>query len=208
MTKLHDLLKYHAKEKVKNYSHSTKRKKRILVAFIVTVVCIPCLILLWLLNGLQNDYREYIYIPNPVTIDGDTIIGDNKIIRIDGINAPEIEQECIVSDAKWSCGLSSKEFLQNVIAQYKIFCKTNIIKYNIEKQELYLSYCYIDDDKKTDLGKYIIQNGFAVAYKKYSNAYITDELIAKNNRVGIWNSVFEDPHDFKIRKFKNKNTQI
>jgi hypothetical protein len=39
--------------------------------------------------------------------------------------------------------------------------------------------------------------GFAVAYRQYSSDYVSAELSAKGNKLGIWAGEFENPSDFR-----------
>jgi endonuclease YncB( thermonuclease family) len=109
------LLTKYAHTKVEKYSK--KRIRAILVAF--GIICMLSLLItcVWLLNGTKNDYSGYIQVSNPQVTDGDSIISDNKIIRLDGINAPKIDQECIVFRCQVSLLCIIKEFVDRIIAQ-------------------------------------------------------------------------------------------
>ena len=53
---------------------------------------------------------------NAKVIDGDTIhIGKNKI-RLHGIDAPEKNQKCFISNDEWNCGEQSTISLINLIS--------------------------------------------------------------------------------------------
>ena len=44
----------------------------------------------------------------------------------------------------------------------------------------------------------MVRNGYAVAFRKYSKKYVSDEMIAKKNKLGLWKGTFEMP--WKWRK--------
>ena len=46
----------------------------------------------------------------------------------------------------------------------------------------------------------MVRNGWAIAYRYYSKDYINDEKIAQNNKMGIWQGVFQDPYLFRKEK--------
>ena len=45
----------------------------------------------------------------------------------------------------------------------------------------------------------MVRNGWALAYRRYSSDYISDEIFAKQNNLGIWKGEFMDPS--KWRRF-------
>ena len=60
-------------------------------------------------NGNQNQKS---ILGKARIIDGDTIhIGNNKI-RLHGIDAPEINQDCSYNNEDWKCGQLSKLFIK------------------------------------------------------------------------------------------------
>ena len=60
---------------------------------------------------------------NAKIIDGDTIhIGKIKI-RLHGIDAPEKNQKCFISDNEWNCGEESTNNLIKLINLNKVNCK-------------------------------------------------------------------------------------
>ena len=54
--------------------------------------------------------------------------------------------------------------------------------------------CY---KRSENLNSWLVSNGYAVAYRKYSKKYISDEINAKNNKLGIWQGKFEMPWNFR-----------
>ena len=126
--------------------------------------------------------------------DGDTIRDGNLKIRLYGIDSPELAQEC--KDAKgknWKCGEIAKNMLHNLVKGKKVRC-------DIKSTDLYkrkVAICYIG---KKDINQYIVEEGYAVAYSKYSNKYELDEEHAINNNKGIWIGDFEEPEDYRKSK--------
>ena len=50
---------------------------------------------------------------------------------------------------------------------------------------------------KEDLNKWMVRNGYAVAYRRYSKDYILDEKYAKTNKVGLWSGIFINPEKWR-----------
>ena len=123
-------------------------------------------------------------------IDGDTIhIGKNKI-RLHGIDAPEINQNCTIEKIIWECGIDSSQALKSIILENKVQCE--II--DIDRYKRFVAICFVKD---INLNKYMVQNGWAIAYRYYSGDFINDEEIAKSNKVGIWQGKFQEPYLFR-----------
>ena len=123
-------------------------------------------------------------------IDGDTIrVGDVKI-RFSGIDAPEINQTCVASEGKVACGKISRDLLIEKVTNNKISCTD-------EGKDFYgrvLGECFVNGES---LSSYLVREGFAFAYRKYSNKYIEDEEYAKFNKLGMWSMEFQYPWDYR-----------
>ena len=123
-------------------------------------------------------------------VDGDTIkIGDVKI-RFSGIDAPEINQTCVASEGKVACGKISRDILITKVTNNKISCTD-------EGKDFYgrvLGECFVNGES---LSRYLVREGFAFAYRKYSDKFISDEEYAKSNRLGMWSMKFQYPWDYR-----------
>ena len=123
-------------------------------------------------------------------VDGDTIkLGDVKI-RFSGIDAPEINQICVASEGKVACGKISRDILITKVTNNKISCTD-------EGKDFYgrvLGECFVNGES---LSRYLVREGFAFAYRKYSDKFISDEEYAKSNRLGMWSMKFQFPWDYR-----------
>tara|TARA_B100001248_G_scaffold153494_1_gene115456 strand:+ start:262 stop:765 length:504 start_codon:yes stop_codon:yes gene_type:complete len=138
----------------------------------------------------------------PKIIDGDTVHINNKKIRLEGIDAPETKQQCkkpflkisaIISfefNKNYSCGVLAKKKLTEKIDNSKIKC----ISLSKDRYKRFLATCYKD---KINLNKWMVRNGFAVAYKRYSKDYLRDEEYAKENKLGVWEGSFIMPEKWR-----------
>ena len=48
-----------------------------------------------------------------------------------------------------------------------------------------------------DIGQWMVQQGQAIAFRKYSLDYTADEDRARAAKVGLWAGEFQDPSDFR-----------
>lgn len=122
--------------------------------------------------------------------DGDTIrIGDERI-RFSGIDAPEIKQTCTHQELEFNCGEFSKNLLIKKIANQEVSC----IRESKDQYGRTLAECFVG---KESLSSYLVREGYAFAYRKYSKKFISDEEYAQRNKNGMWNMEFLFPWDFR-----------
>ena len=125
-----------------------------------------------------------------IVTDGDTIrIGDERI-RFSGIDAPEIKQTCIYQEIEFKCGEFSKNLLIEKISNQEVSC----IRENTDQYGRTLAECFVG---KESLSSYLVREGYAFAYRKYSNKFIPDEEYAQSKGNGMWSMDFMFPWDFR-----------
>ena len=123
-------------------------------------------------------------------IDGDTIhIGSLKY-RFSGIDAPEKNQTCLLNKVKIKCGILATEKLKEKIGLNTVKCK----KESIDRYKRIIAECFVNNES---LSSYLVKNGYAFAYRKYSKKFILDESYAKLNKKGLWSMKFEFPWDYR-----------
>ena len=139
---------------------------------------------------------------NAQIIDGDTIKINSKKIRLNGIDAPEFKQMCkktyltiifFTFTKDYPCGKISTEKLKKKINNKVITCKI----LDIDRYKRYIGECY---KRNLNLNSWLVSNGHAVAYRKYSKKYVSDEINAKNEKIGIWQGKFEMPWEYRKKK--------
>jgi endonuclease YncB( thermonuclease family) len=132
-------------------------------------------------------------------IDGDTIRIEKKKIRFFGIDAPESKQLCqktwlsisfLSFNRDYPCGAISTKKLRNKINNKFIMCKSN----NKDRYNRFIAECYKD---KTNINRWMVLNGYAVAYRKYSKKFVSDENLAKRDKLGMWAGTFKMPWDWR-----------
>lgn len=132
-------------------------------------------------------------------IDGDTIIYNGQKIRLFGIDAPEKKQKCkkpflslsfISFSKEYDCGLLATKKLKQKIDKKIINC----IKKGTDRYQRIIGICYINN---RDINAWMVRNGYAVAYVKYSKKYLFQENLARKENLGIWNGEFQMPWDWR-----------
>ena len=138
----------------------------------------------------------------PKVVDGDTIHINNYKFRLEGIDAPEMRQQCKKESLKnsfligftfykdYSCGRVSKEKLITKINTSEIKC----ISSSKDRYKRFIATCF---KGKTNLNQWMVRNGFAIAYRRYSKKYVPDEVFAKENKLGLWQGKFMEPEKWR-----------
>jgi endonuclease YncB( thermonuclease family) len=122
--------------------------------------------------------------------DGDTIEIHDQRIRLDGIDAPESSQLCVRAGAKERCGQAAALFLDDMIGKQTVRCETH----DVDRYGRDISTCWRGD---MNINEAMVTAGQAVAYQKYSRAYVEAEEEARAARLGIWATEFEMPWDYR-----------
>ena len=123
-------------------------------------------------------------------VDGDTIVLNGEKIRFAGIDTPELKQKCIKNDQKVFCGVLAKKLLLEKIGNKTPKC----IREGKDIYKRTLAECFINGES---LSVFLVRNGYAFAYRKYSDKFIKEEEFAKKNKNGLWSMKFEYPWDFR-----------
>ncbi len=154
-------------------------------------------ILLFLPNLSYSN--ENIIFGKAKVIDGDTIKIKSKKIRLFGIDAPEQKQKCkkirfgffiFNFQKEYKCGFDATNFLKTKIQNKNIKCIIN----SKDRYKRLISICYKD---KIDINSWMVKNGQAIAYRKYSKKYILDEEYAQKEKLGIWQGSFMRPEKWR-----------
>ena len=132
-------------------------------------------------------------------VDGDTIKINSKKIRLYGIDAPEKKQKCKKTYLTISFMSFTKDYMCGEVSTQKLIKKINKQKLNcnildVDKYKRLIGECF---KRNINLNSWMVSNGYAVAYRKYSKKYVSDEINAKNNKLGIWQGKFDYPWEFR-----------
>ena len=126
-----------------------------------------------------------------VVSDGDTIKILNNKIRLHGIDAPEKNQKCTKNAKQYNCGAVATEALIKKINKNIVKCLTQT---NKDRFNRFIGVCFIGQE---NINKWMVRNGYAIAYRRYSKDYIPDEEFAKTNKLGLWSGIFLKPEKWR-----------
>lgn len=106
----------------------------------------------------------------PFIYDGDTLYYHHTGLRLHGIDAPEM-------NAKY--GAEARDALRGYLAGKDLDCQDQ----GDDKYNRRLVLCKAGGD---DISKWMVRNGWAIAYTWYSNDYVADEAYARQHRLGMF----------------------
>lgn len=123
-------------------------------------------------------------------IDGDTIEIHGQRIRLFGIDAPESRQTCEAAGREYRCGQQAALALADHLGQRTVRCEQR----DTDRYRRVVAICTVAGQ---DVGAWLVRQGWALAFRRYSTDYVDEEATAKAARVGIWRGAFEAPWDWR-----------
>ena len=130
-------------------------------------------------------YEASFDLSGPVTVtqvvDGGSLRSGPLKIWVHGIDAPERKQRCKTAAGKdQDCGVAATKAMQAIIqGSSKLRCSL----VDVDRYGRLIMRCLAGD---TDIGKAHVEQGLAIAYRRYSQDYVTAEQDAKRAERGIW----------------------
>ena len=105
-------------------------------------------------------------------IDGDTLEIQGQRIRLHGIDAPESRQLCYLDGKPWQCGKDAANALADKIARQPVTCED----LGRDRYERIIARCTVAGE---DIESWMVREGLALAYRRYSLDYVEEEADAK-----------------------------
>jgi endonuclease YncB( thermonuclease family) len=127
--------------------------------------------------------------------DGGTIQLADVTYRLDGVDAPELDQICIDEHADaWACGAEARDQLAKLVGDREVRC--NDLGLGPYKKR-HIGICTVEGES-TSLNQLVVRQGFALNFEPYARGrFKEDEAGAKENRRGLWKGCFVAPQEFR-----------
>ncbi|MEM7169773.1 MAG: thermonuclease family protein [Pseudomonadota bacterium] len=143
-----------------------------------------------LLAGLSACKEERLAAPR--VIDGDKLELGERRVRLFGVDAPEAKQVCLRQGEHWPCGELAADAVREFIAGRTVRCFEELKK----KNGRYVVTCTVSGEELT-LNQWMVQEGWALAFRHYTDEFVPDELVAQKEGRGIWGSEFVPPWQWR-----------
>jgi len=132
--------------------------------------------------------------PQPVRLaDGDSFSLGRERYRLQGIDAPELHQECKdASGRDWPCGTRARSELRRIIGTHPVQCRT----VSTDRYGRSIAVC---EAGGRDLAEEMVRAGFAtiIVRRGSNNPYGAAQAEARADKRGIWNGTFDTPSDWR-----------
>jgi endonuclease YncB( thermonuclease family) len=136
---------------------------------------------------------------NAIVHDGDTIQLGDVTYRLDGIDAPELDQICIDDHADaWSCGVDSRDQLVKLINGRAVHCDD--LGTDKTSKKRHVGVCTVEGETAS-LNRQLVRQGLAISVEPVVKVHTRDDAAgAKVDKVGLWKGCFVAPQEFRIGK--------
>ncbi len=133
--------------------------------------------------------------------DGDTLVVNGERqrtrcvggtrVRLFGIDAPELKQRCKHANGRdFLCGRAATSFLLEHVRGRAVECRGN----SEDRYRRLIATCFVDGK---DLNALMVGEGWALAYRDYSEKYVPQENVARGASKGIWAMQFVPPWEWR-----------
>ena len=128
-------------------------------------------------------------------VDGDTIRIDDATFRLHGIDAPEAGQTCNdASGGSWRCGDEATRHLDTLIGDAVPMCDDR----GLDDYDRVLAVCTVSG---VDINRAMVLDGYAWAFRRYSEDYVSDEAVALATGMQIWQAATQSAWDYRAAKW-------
>lgn len=130
---------------------------------------------------------------HPAVVDGDTLRLGGTRIRLLGIDAPELAQQCTdAAGGAWACGEAARRTMLALVGSDSADCTGE----GHDRYGRILAHCSIGS---ADLGESMVKAGLAVS----DGGYLIAEAEARNAGRGIWQGPFTQPTEWRRQESDN-----
>ena len=124
-------------------------------------------------------------------IDGDTLDIAGDRIRLHGIDAPESRQTCARGEREVRCGRAATAALRRLIDNELVSCHER----DVDRYGRTVAVCLNAEGQ--DVGAELVRQGWALAYRQFSDDYVGQEGEARDTGLGMWRGEFVAPWDWR-----------
>jgi endonuclease YncB( thermonuclease family) len=126
--------------------------------------------------------------------DGDTLKLGTTLFRLEGVDAPELDQICLDEHrAEWTCGIAARDALNGLVGNRAVNCHDNGPAPGYPDTRL--GICWVTDEP-VSLNQQLVRGGWALNFDP-KRSFTADQEQARENRRGLWKGCFVAPWDLR-----------
>lgn len=129
--------------------------------------------------------------------DGDSLDLSGIAVRLHGIDAPELAQNCERAGVSWPCGKEAVNKLANLVGRGSVMCEQK----DVDDYGRIVAACRVGS---VDLNQAMVDAGLAVALPHFSDRYVGAEARARDRKIGLWSGSFQMPADYRAAHLRPK----
>jgi len=135
-------------------------------------------------------------------VDGDTIVVNETRIRLEGIDAPEAGQTCRRRlPGWWACGTEATGALAALTEGKQVRCEPR----GLDRFGRTLGVCYLGEK---DVNAWMVRQGHAWAFVRYSARYVAEEAKARAQQLGIWQGQATPAWEYRARRWTEAEPKV
>ncbi len=134
-------------------------------------------------------------------IDGDTLDVGSVRVRLHGVDAFERGQTCDLPDGGWACGAAATAALKTRAEGRRVSCEV----LDTDRYGRKVGRCHRDG---VDVARALVDDGLALAYRRYSVEYVPAEESARARSAGAWAGSFDRPEQWRRRGRHGRDTRL
>jgi endonuclease YncB( thermonuclease family) len=130
-------------------------------------------------------------------LSGDQLRIGKQDVQLFGLDAPEIDQYCENEYGRpYRCGVMALDHLKSMVGRGTIAC----VPEGKNDENRILAVCYVGD---MNINSRMVRTGWAVARPAERPDYKQLESLAKRDKIGIWEFIFQDPAAWRAENAPN-----
>ena len=128
-------------------------------------------------------------------IDGDTFRIGETVVRLYDVDAPEMAQTCDGGPKRLRlCGAYVADALAERLAGHEVRCE--VLK--VDQYDRKVARCEADGE---GLSEWLVASGLAMVFRRYSDRFIEEEDAARAAGIGLWQTDFEPPWEYRAKRW-------
>jgi len=134
-------------------------------------------------------------------IDGDSIVVAGQMVRLEGLDAPEMTQHCHRREPPrpWPCGRVAAAELRRFIDGRPVTCE-GVVQPDGGVTDRYGRLLGICSVGGVEINGWLVESGLALAFIRYTDRYVAHEARARAAGRGMWAGPFMRPEEWRAAK--------